>query len=83
VNVAVVPVPIGRVEGCAALRTDDLLAVEEGVEIRMGNRSLTITTRTPGNDFELAAGSLHSERVLQDFSQIRRMSGPATVARMS
>jgi FdhD protein len=73
VNVAVVPVPIGRVEGCAASRADDLLAVEAALEIRLGNRSLTITMRTPGNDFELAAGFLHSEGMVQDISQIRSM----------
>jgi len=73
VNVAVVPVPIGRVEGCAASQADDVLAVEEALEIRLGNRSLTITMRTPGNDFELAAGFLHSEGMIQDISQIRSM----------
>jgi FdhD protein len=77
VNVAVVPVPIGRVEGCAASRADDLLAVEEALEIRLGSRSLTITMRTPGNDFELAAGFLHAEGMLQDISQIRRMGRPS------
>jgi FdhD protein len=77
VNVAVVPVPIGRVEGCAAWRADDLLAVEEALEIRLGNRSLTITMRTPGNDFELAAGFLHAEGMVQDFSQILGMGRPS------
>ena len=72
-NVAVVPVLIGRVEGCAASHADDLLAVEEALEIRLGNRSLTITMRTPGNDFELAAGFLHSEGMIRDISQIRSM----------
>ncbi len=76
-NVAVVPVPIGRVEGCTASHADDLLAVEEALEIRLGGRSLTITMRTPGNDFELAAGFLHSEGMLQDISQIRRMGRPS------
>jgi hypothetical protein len=38
-NVAVIPVPIGRVEGCAASHADDLLAVEEALEIRLANRS--------------------------------------------
>jgi FdhD protein len=76
VNVAVVPVRIGRVEGCAASRADDLLAVEEALEIRLGNRSLTITMRTPGNDFELAAGFLHAEGMLHDISQIRLMGRP-------
>jgi FdhD protein len=77
VNVAVVPVPIGRVEGCAASHTDDLLAVEEALEIRLGNRSLSITMRTPGNDFELAAGFLHAEGMIRDISQIRRMGRPS------
>ena len=76
-NVAVVPVPIGLVEGCAAWRTDDLLAVEEALEIRLGNRSLTITMRTPGNDFELAAGFLHAEGMIRDISEIRRMGRPS------
>jgi len=76
VNVAVVPVLIGRVEGCAASRTDDLLAVEEALEIRLGNRSLTITMRTPGNDFELTVGFLHAEGMIRDVSQIRRMGRP-------
>lgn len=76
-NVAVVPVPIGRVEGCAASQVDDFLAVEEGLEIRLGNRSLSITMRTPGNDFELAAGFLHSEGIIQDISQIRSMGRPS------
>lgn len=72
-NVAVVPVPIGRVEGCAASHADDLLAVEEALEIRLGDRSLTITMRTPGNDFELAAGFLHAEGLIRNISQIRWM----------
>lgn len=73
-NAAVVTVPIGRVEGCAASHADDLLAIEEALEIRLGNRSLTITMRTPGNDFELAAGFLHSEGMIRDTSQIRSIS---------
>ena len=47
-NVAVVPVLIGRVEGCAASHADDLLAVEEALEIRLGNRSLTIFAHRSG-----------------------------------
>ena len=35
---------------------DDLLAVEEPLEIRVGGNSLAITMRTPGNDVDLAAG---------------------------
>ena len=44
---------------------DDLLATEEPLEIRLGfgnqnerqQQSISVTMRTPGNDFELALGS--------------------------
>jgi FdhD protein len=68
---AVISVPIGRVNGPDALRCDDILAVEEALEIRLGSRSLSITMRTPGNDAELAAGFLFSEGIIRDASQIR------------
>ena len=72
-SAAVVPVPIGRVEGDTASRADDLLAVEEPLEIRLGPRSLSITMRTPGNDFELAAGFLYAEGIIDDATQIRSL----------
>ena len=42
----------------------DSLAVEEPLEIRVHGRPLAITMRTPGHDFELAAGFLVSEGVI-------------------
>jgi FdhD protein len=77
VNTASVGVHIGRVEGCDTSRTDDVLAVEEPLEIRLGDRSLSITKRTPGNDFELAAGFLHSEGMIANAGQILFMGHPA------
>jgi FdhD protein len=62
--VSSVSVPINRVDGSHTSRTDDLLAVEEALEIRLGQRSLSITMRTPGNDLELAAGFLFSESLI-------------------
>jgi FdhD protein len=41
-----------------------LLAAEEPLEIRVGGTPLAVTMRTPGNDFELAAGFLVSEGVV-------------------
>src|ERR1700720_4176379 len=39
----------------------DSLAAEEPLEIRVAGRPLTVTMRTPGNDFDLARGFLVSE----------------------
>ncbi|SFU13271.1 formate dehydrogenase accessory sulfurtransferase FdhD [Arthrobacter sp. ov118] len=43
---------------------EDVLAVEEPLEIRLGNLSFSVTMRTPGNDFDLVAGFLVSEGVI-------------------
>jgi FdhD protein len=42
----------------------DTLAAEEPMEIRVGGRPLTVTMRTPGNDFDLAVGFLVGEGVI-------------------
>ena len=57
---------------------EDALAVEEPLEIRVGGRSLAITMRTPGHDFDLAAGFLVSEGVItlgEHFSTARYCAG--------
>jgi FdhD protein len=57
---------------------EDLLAVEEPLEIRVGGSSLSITMRTPGHDFDLAAGFLVSEGVVAhpgDIAAIRHCAG--------
>lgn len=75
-NSAVLPVPIGRVEGAVVSRCDDVLAVEEALEIRLEGRSLSITMRTPGHDIELAAGFLFAEGIIRDASEIRSAGSP-------
>ena len=50
---------------------DDLLAVEEPLEIRVGGNALVITMRTPGSDFDLAAGFLVSEGVISRGDEFR------------
>ncbi|HEX4058673.1 MAG TPA: formate dehydrogenase accessory sulfurtransferase FdhD [Galbitalea sp.] len=58
--------------------TEDLLAAEEPLEIRVGGNSLAITMRTPGHDFELASGFLVSEGVVaagRDIAAIRYCAG--------
>jgi len=53
----------------------DRLATEEPLEIRMRaggqTRTVAITMRTPGADFELAAGFLNNEGVLAGFDALR------------
>lgn len=48
----------------------DTLAAEEPMEIRVGGRPLTITMRTPGDDFDLAVGFLVSEGVVRTASDV-------------
>jgi FdhD protein len=69
----IITVPIQRVDDASASRQQDLLAVEEPLEIRLGERNVAITMRTPGNDAELAAGFLFTEGILRKPSQIARI----------
>jgi FdhD protein len=52
----------------------DDLAAEEPLEIRVGGAALTVTMRTPGDDFELAAGFLYSEGLVDRRGDISRIS---------
>jgi FdhD protein len=62
----IVTVPIHKVHGSDPIAsTQDLLAVEEPLQIRVNGRDLSITMRTPGHDRELAAGFLFTEGILQ------------------
>jgi len=45
--------------------------VEEPLEIRLGQQTISITMRTPGHDSELAAGFLFSEGILSSAGQIQ------------
>jgi FdhD protein len=64
--------------GKGATTSEDTLAAEEPLEIRVGGRSLAITMRTPGHDFDLAAGFLVSEGVIShhdEFATARYCAG--------
>jgi FdhD protein len=51
-------------------RDDDVLAVEEPLEIRVGEKPISVTMRTPGDDYDLAAGFLFTEGLIQSAEQI-------------
>ncbi|MEG3630793.1 formate dehydrogenase accessory sulfurtransferase FdhD [Streptomyces poriticola] len=59
-----------RIRDGASSYRPDTLAAEEPMEIRAGGRPLTVTMRTPGDDFDLAAGFLAGEGVLHRAGQI-------------
>lgn len=50
---------------------EEHLVTEEPLEIRLGDRRLSVTMRTPGADFELAAGLLHAEGVIRSGEDVR------------
>lgn len=55
--------------GAPSRRGGDHLVGEEPLEIRVDGAPLAVTMRTPGNDYELAAGFLVSEGVIVDPSE--------------
>ncbi len=71
-------VQIVAVDGGSAAVRFDRVATEEPLEIRLraGNdsRSVAVTMRTPGNDFELSAGFLYCEGVMAHQRDLRRIS---------
>ncbi|MBH0082462.1 formate dehydrogenase accessory sulfurtransferase FdhD [Salinibacterium sp. SWN167] len=50
--------------GSPPVSREDVLAVEEPLEMRVNGRSLAVTMRTPGDDFDLVAGFLVSEGII-------------------
>ena len=69
---------ITRISGASRTEENDLLAVEEPLEIRLGyerdgervSSSISITMRTPGNDEDLATGFLFTESIIRSKEDI-------------
>jgi FdhD protein len=69
---------IERVTAQVSHQVEDSLAIEEPLEIQLTygpsnarqTRSISVTMRTPGNDFDLAAGFLMTEGVIRDANDI-------------
>lgn len=70
-----------RFQSNSAETTHDLLAVEEPLEIRIGygptdmreQKSISVTMRTPGHDFELALGFLFTENIIHSPTQVYKI----------
>lgn len=71
-------VPIVAVDGGSSSQLSDVVAAEEPLEIRLllggETRTVAVTMRTPGADFELAAGFLFAEGVISSGSDISGIS---------
>jgi len=73
---------IVRIDRDSATEVDDVLAIEEPLEIRVDDRPVSVTLRTPGHDFDLAAGFLFSESILTsagDVDSYRHWGSPNVV----
>ena len=55
------------------VRRPDTLAVEEPMEIRVDGEPLTVTMRTPGNDFDLTLGFLYGEGLVASAADVARL----------
>lgn len=62
--------PIRSWTGSVLEERHDSIATEEPLEVRVRNRSLAVTMRTPGHDDELAAGFLLSEGLVRSREDI-------------
>ena len=69
---------IKKVSNSGIVEATDLLAAEEPLGIRVGygragdrhQKNISVTMRTPGNDFELALGFLFTEGIISDVNDI-------------
>ncbi|MGH3739545.1 MAG: formate dehydrogenase accessory sulfurtransferase FdhD [Micromonosporaceae bacterium] len=59
-----------RVADGHQVRRPDTLVVEEPLEIRVGERPLAVTMRTPGDDVDLALGFLFTEGLIGDAADV-------------
>jgi len=73
---------VQRITGQSSQRVQDSLSIEEPLEIQLGyghassrkKKSISVTMRTPGDDFNLAAGFLMTEGVVHDASDIETIA---------
>jgi FdhD protein len=73
-------ISITKVDGKRESSAQDIVALEEPLEIRLGygseerlQKSISVTMRTPGHDFELALGFLFSEAIINQMSDVENI----------
>ena len=72
---SIIQSPIVRMNEEGSVQTEqDHIAVEEPLEIRIGNDPFVVTMRTPGHDEDLAVGFLVTEGILTRRSDIKQLS---------
>ncbi|KRE53773.1 formate dehydrogenase accessory sulfurtransferase FdhD [Phycicoccus sp. Soil748] len=57
-------------DGVVSRARPDTVAVEEPLEMRVGGTSMSVTMRTPGDDFDLTIGHLLTEGALRDAADV-------------
>ncbi len=78
---SVVAAHILKINSGEVHEADDLLAAEEPMEIRLGfgpsherrQKNISVTMRTPGNDFELALGFLFTEGIIKNVEDVAQI----------
>jgi len=73
VSRSILTVPVQKVDAGSSSQFQDLLAVEEPLEIRIGETTVSITMRTPGQDAELGLGFLFTEGIVASGAQIEHV----------
>src|SRR5438067_11784858 len=63
-------VPVVRIDEDQSQRVDGDVVIEEPLEIRVNGESVSVTMRTPGDDFDLAAGLLWTEGIIKSHEEV-------------
>jgi FdhD protein len=66
--------PVQRRTPAGARDEQDMVVAEEPLEIRIGDESLVVTMRTPGDDLDLTAGFLFTEGVIASMDQVAALA---------
>ncbi|KOP39829.1 formate dehydrogenase accessory sulfurtransferase FdhD [Flavobacterium sp. WLB] len=79
--VSIKEVCITKVNGFESTSILDILSVEEPLEIRISygpeaektHKNISVTMRTPGNDFDLAIGFLFTEGIITSYQDVKKV----------